>query len=154
MFTRGARSVWAVLVWLVLFILPVQFYLAGFGAFGFHDTTKTAREDAWGPHAIVGTLIGLLVLLILVSALSGRLPRPTLMLVGGLFVAMLVQMILPGFGDSSSTRFIAALHPANALLITGLTMALAIRARRYLPIKRFRTDDDAPAEVSLGGARV
>jgi len=51
---------------------------------------------------------------------------------------MILQYVLARLGDSVSTRFIAALHPLNALAITGLTIGLVILSRPYLPIARFR----------------
>jgi cell division protein FtsW (lipid II flippase) len=120
-------------MWLVVLMIPVQFYLAGRGAFAFHEAASSSREDAWAAHAIVGTIIGLVVLLGLIAAFAARLPRRWLGLTGLLFVLMIVQMALAGFGDDSSTRWLAAVHPVNALLLTGLAVVLAIRARVYLP---------------------
>lgn len=131
--TRIFRPIWAILTWLVVLMIPVQFYLAGRGAFAFHQAARSAREDAWAAHAIFGTLIGLVVLLALLTALAARLPRRILGLTGLLFVLMLVQMVLAGFGDSASTRWLAAVHPMNALFLTGIAIMLAVRARAYLP---------------------
>ncbi len=130
---RIFRPVWAILTWLVVLMIPIQFYLAGQGAFAFHDAAASARDDAWGAHAMFGTLIGLAVLLALLAGLAARLPRRLLGLTGLLFVLMLVQMVLAGFGDSSSTRWLAAVHPVNALLLTGVAIMLVIRSRAYLP---------------------
>jgi cell division protein FtsW (lipid II flippase) len=149
--TRIFRPTWATLIWLALILIPVQFYLAGHGAFEFHNASSAAREDAWGAHAAVGTLIGLFVLLALLAAFAARLPRRLLTMTGVLFVLMLVQMVLAGFGDSSSTRWFAALHPVNALILTGVTIMLAVRARPFLPIARLRPQEDRIAEVSPAG---
>jgi hypothetical protein len=150
--TRAFRSIWALLTWLVVIMIPVQFYLAGQGAFAFHDAAASAREDAWGAHAIFGTLIGLAVLLALLSGLAARLPRRLLGLTGLLFVLMLVQMVLAGFGDSSSTRWLAAVHPVNALILTGVAIMLVIRSRAYLPRALGGTapSDQVPDGRSLG----
>src|SRR3954453_23296856 len=109
--TRVARSIWAVLIWLFLVLIPIQFYLAGRGAFELDEKLKSTREDAWAAHAAVGDIIGLVVLLALIAALGGRLPRNLLWHMGALFVLMVIQAFLPGLGDASSTRWIAALHP-------------------------------------------
>jgi hypothetical protein len=138
--TEVLRSIWAVLIWLFLVMIPIQFYLAGHGAFEFHTHSLTGREDAWGPHAAFGTIMALVTLLALVFALAGRLPRRILMFSGALFVFMIIQLILAGFGDSSSTRWIAALHPVNALIVTGLGIMLAMRARPFLPFGPWRGD--------------
>jgi hypothetical protein len=137
MFTRGARSAWAILVWLVLVMLPIQFYLAGYGAFSFTHGTTTAHDNDWGAHAAFGTIIGLVILLTLIAGLASRLPRQLTGMTVGLFVLFIVQFALGVVGDSAS--LLAALHPVNALLITGLTMSLALRARAYLPFDRFRS---------------
>jgi mannose/fructose/N-acetylgalactosamine-specific phosphotransferase system component IID len=134
MLTNGARSVWSTLVWLVLVMLPVQFFLAGYGAFAFKHGTTTTRDNDWTAHAAFGSIIGLVVILVLISGLLSRLPRQQTGMTVGLFVLMIVQIVLAGIGDSVS--WIGALHPVNALLITGLTMSLAIRAREYLPFGR------------------
>ena len=47
---------------------------------------------------------------------------------------MVIQFLLPNLNDSASTRWIAALHGVNALVVTGLAIMLAMRSRPYLPI--------------------
>lgn len=138
MLTRGARSVWSILVWLVLVMLPIQFYLAGYGAFSFSHGTTTTHDSDWNAHAAFGSIIGLVVILVLISGLLSRLPRQLMGMTVGLFVLMIVQILLAAAGDSAPV--LAALHPVNALLITGLTMSLALRARAYLPFGRFKSD--------------
>jgi hypothetical protein len=134
-----ARSAWAILVWLVLVMLPIQFYLAGYGAFSFTHGTSNQYNDHWGAHALFGTIIGLVILLSLIAGLLSRLPRQLTGMTVGLFVLFIIQFVLGAVGDSAS--LISALHPVNALLITGLTMSLALRARAYLPFARFRTSE-------------
>jgi hypothetical protein len=131
--TRIFRPTWAILTWLVVLMIPVQFYLAGQGAFAFHEATASSRDDAWAAHAAFGSLIGLVVILVLLTGLAARLPRRLLGMTGLLFVLMLVQVALAGFGDSASTRWLASVHPVNALLVTGVAVSLAIRGRAYLP---------------------
>lgn len=151
--TRIVRPVWAILTWLVVLMIPVQFYLAGRGAFAFHQVAASSREDMWAAHAIFGTLIGLVVLLALLTGLAARLPRRWLGLTALLFVLMLVQMVLAGFGDSPSTRWVAAVHPVNALILTGTAVTLAIRSRVYLPGflgGRARNQETAPVTERTG----
>jgi hypothetical protein len=148
--TRAFRSIWSVLISLFLIMIPIQFYLAGHGAMeganvathvgdkGIH-ITRTIMSTAWDPHSAFGTLMLLVSLLILLVALGARLPRRLLGMTAGLFVLMVIQAIVLGaFNDSSSTRWIAAIHPVNALVIIGLAIALMVRGREYLPIARFR----------------
>jgi heme A synthase len=128
-------------------MLPIQFYLAGYGAFSFTHGTKTTYDNHWGAHMAFGTIIGLVILLTLLAGLAGRLPRQLTGMTVALFVLFIVQFVLGVVGDSAS--LIAALHSVNALLITGLTMSLALRARAYLPFDRFRSaeasDSAAPS---------
>jgi hypothetical protein len=147
--TRITRPIWAILTWLVVLMIPIQFYLAGRGAFAFHQAAASAREDMWGPHALFGTLIGLVVLLALLIGLAARLPRRLLGFTALLFVLMLVQMVLAGFGDSASTRWLAAVHPVNALLLTGVAVILALGARAYLP--RFLGGRAGDQQATLAG---
>jgi hypothetical protein len=147
--TRIFRSIWAMLTWLIVLMIPIQFYLAGRGAFAFHQAAASARSSAWDAHALFGTLIGLVALLALLTGLAARLPRRLLGLSALLFVLMLVQMVLAGFGDSASTRWLAAVHPVNALILTGVAVLLAVRARVYLPVPlggRPQTEQAAPVE--------
>lgn len=130
------RSIWAGLIWLIVLMIPVQFYLAGRGAFAFHLGSAGGREDAWAAHAVFGSLIGTVVLLATLSGAVAKLPRPLLGMTGLLFVLMLVQVILAGFGDDSSTRWVAALHPVNGLMLTVVALVLAVRARAHLPFGR------------------
>jgi|SRR5579884_836997 len=136
---RVLRSIWALLVWLFLLAIPVQFYLAGQGAMaGAHaaDNGTKVASSTWDPHAMLGTLMGLLAILILLAALGGRVPRRLTVMSLLLLVFMVIQFLLPAFNDSGSTRAIAALHPVNALIVTGLAVGLAIRSRVYLPFGR------------------
>jgi hypothetical protein len=134
------------LAWLFVILIPIQFYLAGHGAFEYHNTAAKARTDAWGAHAGVGDLMLLISLLALLVALAGRLPRRLLIFAGALFVFMVIQLLLAvAFGDNTSTRWIAALHPVNALIVTGLGGMLAVRARQYLPFGPWREAPTAAA---------
>ena len=138
MFTRVMRSTWTVLTWIFLVAIPVQFYLAGLGAF------HAFKSDPWNAHAAWGTLMGLLALLMLLVALAARLPRRLLGFTALLFVLMVIQFILGGLGDSA--KGVAALHPVNALLIIGVAIMLVFRSRIYSPVARFRPSEQAAVE--------
>lgn len=142
------RAVWVTIIWIFLILIPIQFYLAGHGAFEFHNTTAAGRDTAWDPHRTLGDIMVLISLLQLLLGLAARLPRGLLFRSVGLFVLMVLQYVLAGLGDTVSTRFIAALHPVNALAITGLALGLVILSRPYLPIARFRP---AATEARAGG---
>jgi uncharacterized membrane protein YphA (DoxX/SURF4 family) len=136
--TRVLRAAAAVLTWLFVLAIPIQFYLAGHGAMeGAHAADKSLppMSTAWDPHAALGTFMGLATILILLLVLAGRFPRPFLIHAALLFVFMLIQFFLPAANDSASTRWIAALHGVNALVITGLGVRLGILLLPYLPFR-------------------
>jgi Family of unknown function (DUF6220) len=136
--TGALRATWAIVAWLFLILIPIQFYLAGHGAFDFHNATAAGRDSGWDPHRALGDIMVLISLIQLPIALAGRLPRGLLTRAIGLPVLMILQYFLASLGDSVSTRFIAALHPVNGLAILGLTIGMVIDGRQYLPIGRLR----------------
>ncbi|HZR95794.1 MAG TPA: hypothetical protein VFA56_08865 [Gaiellaceae bacterium] len=120
----------------VFVAVVVQVALAGYGAFNTtskadHDTsTVTGKQisDGFGPHAIVGTiLIALMLILVLVAAV-GRLGSPWLQWSGGIFVLGLLQMLFAFLGDSVAA--LGFLHAVNALAIYAAVAMLAHRAWR------------------------
>ena len=74
------------------------------------------------------TGIGIVVAILLVTALIARLPRRDLGLVVLLVVLYVVQTLLPGLRSASPA--IAALHPVNALLLFGVATWYAARLWR------------------------
>jgi hypothetical protein len=155
--TRALGYVWAVLIWLFIIMIPIQFYLAGHGAMeGAHagDNSIVGMKSAWDPHIAFGTLMVLVSLLTLLVALAARLPRRLLGHAAALFVFMVIQFLLPNWYDSASTRWIAALHGVNALIVTWLAYMLARGTPPYLPIARFRRSaveaTTAESEVAVG----
>jgi len=153
---RVFGSIWAVLIALFVVAIPIQFYLAGHGAmegaYSAYCADKTNKcttplmITAWDPHVIVGTLMLLVSLLILLTALAARPGRRILWMSVALFVFMVIQYILPFTFDSASTRWIAALHAVNALIVTGLAGTLLYRAWTYLP-GTGRSQPTTPAPV-------
>jgi hypothetical protein len=147
--TRILRGIWAALIWIFLLMIPIQFYLAGHGAMeGAHAADKgiAVMKTAWDPHAGFGTLMLLVSLVIVLVALAARPGSRLLGMTAGLFVFMVIQFLLPNLNDSASTRWIAALHGVNALVVTGLAIMLAMRSRPYLPF--VRSGEAAPESVA------
>jgi hypothetical protein len=142
--TRGLRATWVGVIYLFLILIPVQFYLAGHGAFEFHNATAAGRDAGWAPHRILGDALLLLSLVQLLLALPSRLPGSLLTRAAGLFGLMVVQYILAQLGDSVSTRFLAALHPVNALAITGIVIGMVIESRSFSPLARLRSTAVGP----------
>ena len=78
--------------------------------------------------------MGLLALAVVITALVGRLPRPQVGLSVAVFILYIVQTGLPA--ARASAPWIAALHPANAMLLLVLGVILAVRARRLAAVPR------------------
>jgi Family of unknown function (DUF6220) len=151
--TRVLRSIWAVLIVLFVVMIPIQFYLAGHGAMeGAHAADKGigVMKTAWDPHSAFGSLMALVSLLILLAGLAARLPRRLLIFTTALFVFMIIQLVLPGFNDSASTRWISALHAVNALIVTGLAIMLVIRGWPYFPIGNARGQEPDTSQPMAG----
>jgi hypothetical protein len=148
--TDVLRSIRAVLIWIFLILIPVQFYLAGHGAMeGAHAADKNVpvMSTAWDPHVAIGTIMSLIAVLILLVTFAARPGRRPLIFTGAFFVAMLIQFFLPFLNDSASTRWLAALHGVNALVVTGLAIGLAVRSRADLPVVGERLET-APTDVT------
>ena len=125
---RGAWYAYAVLVWLYLVALLVQIYLAGTGMIGLGSGDMEA-------HRGLGWLLHLPILLILVAALVARVGRPMIWWVVAFFVSGAIQPILATMDDMPA---IAALHPVNAVILTVLTIKLALDT-----VPQFRTAQEA-----------
>jgi hypothetical protein len=100
----------------------VAFFLAGLGAFRALD----GHDNAFDPHAIAGTLLTVVSLVILILAAIGR--REALQQSAVLFGLMVVQNVLGAAGQDAP--ILGALHPVNALLI----LFVAHQTARALPL--------------------
>lgn len=123
--TRWGRWVHAGAAWLFAIGVLVQGYLAG------QAMPELGGGGDFESHRTIGfTVMGILALVVLAAALIGRLPRSQVALSVLLFVLYIVQTSLPGLGGSSPA--IAALHPANAMVLLGVAVGIGLRARRVL----------------------
>lgn len=113
---RGAWYAYVALIWLYLAALVLQVFLAGLGLFG------TAADME--PHRGLGWALHLPLPLILVAALLAKVGRPTIWWVLALIVVGAVQPLLPGLRGGAP--LLAALHPLNAVLLTLITVKLAL----------------------------
>ena len=125
---RGAWYAYAVLVWLYLVALVVQIFLAGSGMAGLGSGNMQAHID-------LGWILHIPILLILVAALLARVGSPTIWWVVAFFVSGAIQPILATMDDMPA---IAALHPVNAVILTLLTVKLALDT-----VPRFRAAQGA-----------
>jgi hypothetical protein len=113
--------------------IVVQVALAGWGAFNAVDKSdddgsisKHGVEHGFAAHAILGTLIVVVMLILLLVAVIGRLGRPWLQLSGGLFLLGLLQLVFAALGDAVAA--LGFLHAVNALAIYAVSGLLAHRA--------------------------
>jgi hypothetical protein len=114
---------WAHMATAALFAAGVvlQAFLAGVGL------TQLGGSGDFSTHIAVGySLMALLALAVLVFAIVGRVPRRQVAWSIGLIVLYVVQTSLPFARDSSPV--IAALHPANAMVLLLVAVGIAWRA--------------------------
>jgi hypothetical protein len=110
------------LVYLFAFLLVIQFFLAGLGAFEtVHN--KKFNDNNFGPHGILGTLLVLVALIIMILALAGRWSPTATKLSAALFGLMVLQLIL-GVSGAGSAPVLGGLHAVNALVIVAVTYLL------------------------------
>jgi hypothetical protein len=118
---------WAHLVsaWLFAAGVLLQGYLAGAAL------AQLGGNGDFEMHVGIGySLMGLLALAVLLFALLGRMPRAHVGWSGLLFILYIVQTALPLLRSSSPA--IAALHPANAMVMLVLAVVVAVAARRQI----------------------
>jgi hypothetical membrane protein len=105
---------------LILMMVPVQFYAAGFGLFG---------AGSMDPHAIIGWSM---ILVALISTISAALARRGLAQVGhalALLALIILQPILV-FAPRATLPELSAVHPVNGLAIGVLAFVIHRRVRR------------------------
>jgi hypothetical protein len=109
----------------VLFLasLAYQVYLIGLHLFAGASTQAHIEFGYSWP--------GLLALLVLVSAIGGRLPGRAILWSVALLVGYIVQTSLPAFRASAPA--VAALHPVNALFLFWIAIVVIRLARSFVP---------------------
>jgi len=120
---RWALNLYLVLAGLIQLGILLQGFLIGALLFA---------GAAWGKN-LHGTMGLVLLIMALLLALVGLLtPMPgRIKVVGFVFFALvIIQMLLASLG--SSVPLVAALHPANAMILFGLNIFLIIQARRIM----------------------
>jgi hypothetical protein len=123
MVTRYGRWAHVGSAWLFVGGVLVQAYLAG------SALRELGGSGDFGAHSSFGySIMGILALAVLVTALVGRVPRRQVGLSIALFVLYVVQTALPNARVDSPG--IAALHPVNAMLLLALGIVIAVQGRR------------------------
>ena len=134
--TGAARAIYRYLLAILFIALVVQVFLAGLGVFGVvsaaaegeTSVTQDTIEDEFTPHAVLGSLIVLGMILTFLVSLAARLGRDRILWTLALPILGIIQLILAGAGESS--QVVGALHALNALVLLGLTGYLAHGAWR------------------------
>jgi Family of unknown function (DUF6220) len=127
------RDAFKYLTSLLFLAVVVQVALAGYGAFNAtskaDDNAAVAGKtitDGFDAHAVLGTVIvGITIVLVLV-ALAGRLGSPWVQWAGGLVLLGILQMLLSWLGEAVPA--LGFLHAVNALAIYAAVAMLAHRA--------------------------
>lgn len=122
--TDIARQAHVGAAWLFAAGLLVQGYLAG-AAMG-----QLGGSGDFSTHLAVGYMLGIVALAVPLLALIGRFPRSQAGWSGLLLILYVVQTSLPYL--QADTPAIAALHPANAMVLLVLAVVLAVRGRRLM----------------------
>ena len=118
---------WAHLVsaWLYAAGVLLQGYLAG------SALAQLGGNGDFGAHVGIGySLMGLLALAVPLFAALGRMPRAHVGWSALLLLLYIVQTVLPLMRSSSPA--VAALHPANAMVMLVLAVVVAVAARRQI----------------------
>jgi hypothetical protein len=124
---NALRRIHGGLAHLFAILLPIQFFLAGLGAFTtIHN--KKFDDNNFGAHGALGSLLGLIAILILLLALAGRWSSWVTKLSAALFVAMLVQTIL-GVSGAGTAPILGGLHVVNALVVVAVAFLLVKSVR-------------------------
>lgn len=119
---------WAQILYLVLAsLILLGIFLQGFliGAYLFAGAL-------WGKdaHSLVGLVLLILSLLLALVGLLAQVPGRTKLWGFLLFVLTIIQFVLPS--TSGSVPLLAALHPANAMILFGLSLFLIMRIRQVM----------------------
>jgi hypothetical protein len=120
---RWAQTLYLVLACLILLGIFLQGFLIG--AFLFAGAI-------WGKdvHSIMGLALLVLSLLLALAGLLAQVPGRTKVWGFLLFVLMIIQFVLPS--TSGTIPLLAALHPANAMVLFGLNLFLIVRIRQVM----------------------
>jgi hypothetical protein len=128
------RQLFEVLTSLLFVAIVVQVGFAGYGAFNAIDkadkdktVTKKTIENGFDPHGLVGTIVVAVMLLLVLTALIGRLGPLYAKWTTGLLVLGVLQLVFAYLGTKSAPVG-GFLHGINALAIYAGAALLAHRA--------------------------
>jgi hypothetical protein len=123
---RWAQNLYLVLASLVLLGIFLQGFLIGAFLFG---------GAIWGRdgHALMGLVLLALSLLLALVGLLAQVPGRMKIWGFLLFVLVVIQFVLGSIGGNAP--LLAALHPANAMILFGLSLFLIFRIRQVMQAK-------------------
>jgi len=128
------RQLFKYLTSLLFVAIVVQVGFAGYGAFNAIDkadkdktVTKKTIENGFDPHGVVGSIVVLVMLLLVLTALIGRLGPLYAKWTTGLLVLGVLQLVFAYLGTKSAPVG-GFLHGINALAIYAGAALLAHRA--------------------------
>jgi heme A synthase len=125
------RATYRWLTAIIFALVVIQIGLAAYGAFDdIHKSesapiAKKTTEDAFGAHAILGSVIVLLMIVLLILAAAGRMDTAKVRWAGILVGLGILQYILGVVSPSAPA--VGFLHGVNALAIFAATGMLAHR---------------------------
>ena len=122
--TDIARQVHVWAAWLFAAGVLVQGYLAGAAL------AQLGGSGDFGTHLNIGYTLGIVALAVPVLAAVGRFPRSQVGWSGLLLILYVVQTSLPYL--RADMPGIAALHPANAMVLLVVAVVIAVRGRRLM----------------------
>jgi hypothetical protein len=123
MVTAYIRWAHVVAAWLFVVGVLVQAFLAG------SALTELGGSGDFSAHTSFGySVMGILAIAVMATALVGRLPRRQVGLSVLLFVLYFIQTSLPEARGSAPG--IAALHPVNAMFLLAVGIVIAVQGRR------------------------
>lgn len=120
---RWAHTLYLVIASLILLGIFLQGFFIGAFLFG---------GAVWGEnvHAFMGLVLLVLSLLLALVGLMAQIPGRMKIWEFVLFVLVIIQMTLTSPGGSAP--LLAALHPANAMILFGLNLFLIFRIRKVM----------------------
>jgi Mn2+/Fe2+ NRAMP family transporter len=125
---RRVDQVYAYLSGLFVLAILVQVFLAGVGVFGDH-AAKVANASSFDPHRALGTVLGIVAVVLFLVALAARESRRTV--VGALLLAVLTLAAQPALANSGdSNKWVGGFHAFDGMLILLISLWLAGTSHR------------------------
>jgi Mn2+/Fe2+ NRAMP family transporter len=124
----AVHRVYRYLIGLYVVAIVVLIFLAGEGIFGDH-ATKIADAKSLDPHRALGSLLGLVAVVLFLLALAARVNRSTV--IRTLILAVLALVAQPALaGGGENNKWVGGFHVIDGIIILGLSAQLAYEAHR------------------------